>query len=136
MALHLSFYWEGRDSYRDICLKQPRDGKEHGYHKKKMSELISTLLILRDEIVCDSSLGLNLALGEEVRLQRSTTFFNTLQVLPLPERPTASEVVMGCLPQSNDIDQMTKLSDLTIDPDYEKSHLTKLIRIWDDIDKK
>ena len=53
LALHLSFYWEDKDSYRDICLKKPKDGKDVSFHKKNMSELISSILILREEIVSD-----------------------------------------------------------------------------------
>ena len=41
LALHLSFYWEANDSYRDIYLKKPKESKEQGQHRKKLSELIA-----------------------------------------------------------------------------------------------
>ena len=53
LALCLVFYSEEKDCYRDICLKKPKDGKELSHHKKKISELISTILMLREEIIND-----------------------------------------------------------------------------------
>ena len=53
LSLHLSFYWENKDSYRDICLKRPKDGQDVSYHNKNMSGLISSILILREEIQSD-----------------------------------------------------------------------------------
>lgn len=42
-----------KDSYRDIYLKKPKDGKEFAHHKKQMSELIALILLLREEATND-----------------------------------------------------------------------------------
>ena len=82
LALCLSFYSEAKDSYRDICLKKPKDGQELAYHKKKMSELISTILVLREEIVNDQVAfqGGHTQFEElkESNFQLSTTLLNKL----------------------------------------------------------
>ena len=53
LGLYLSFYSEEKDTYRDIYLKMPKDGKALSHHKKKMSELLATIMILREEIIID-----------------------------------------------------------------------------------
>ena len=40
-----------KDSYRDVFLKRLKDGKDLAHHKKKMSELVALILLLREEAV-------------------------------------------------------------------------------------
>ena len=61
-------------------------------HRKKISELIAQILVIREEIVCEYSPssymnGDKETIRDYARLQLSTTLLNKLQILPLAKRP-------------------------------------------------
>lgn len=111
-----------KDSYRDIFLKKPKDGKELAHHKKKMSELIALILLLREEatndLVNECAEGTFSPNDDSADMQ---VILNKLQVMPLPERPLPSQTVMGSLPLSVSFHAYINepLSSFTVDTDYE-----------------
>jgi len=68
-----------------------------------MSELISLILLLREEAINDQVNECITRASDHYHQEDSFDMhilLNKLQVLPLPEKPLPSQAVMGCLPQS------------------------------------
>lgn len=66
-----------------------------------MSELISTILLLREEYINNFSLWHSQGNRDQDsrNIQLTTTVLDKLQLLPLPEKPSPKQAVMGSRPR-------------------------------------